>query len=274
MASWFRKARQLLELHTFTPIWLPRWCRHPLIGYVVAIVLVILFALVEALLKRIFPTMEPLGIVEFGPVALVSFVWGIGPAIVATALGAILIDNFIHPLGTHWTLTISSVTATILFIGIGLFISGCICRLEHIYQRTYKLADELALERMHLETLVSSVPDSVIVYDQHGEITRLNPATIKMFGTGYMNAALANITRFYQIRTKDQQPLVPETLPITYALQGKTAETMEVEMCDVEDNILTVCINAAPIFDVQGTLTGCVAIFHNITKLRHESPIK
>lgn len=268
IARWYRKGWQLLESHTFTPIWLPRRCRHPLVGYIIAIFLVVAFALLEVLLKNVLPTLEPLSIVEFAPVALVSFAWGIGPGIVATALSAILIDNFIHAAGSQWTFTISAMTATVLFVAIGLFISGCICRLEHVYQRATRLANELALERVRLETIVSSAPNGIIVYDTSGYITRLNPAGMKLFGTEYRHAALATITGFYQIRTKDQQLLTPDALPIVHALRGEVVDAIEVQMCDAEGNMLIVCIHAAPIIDAQRTLAGCVALFHDMTKLR------
>ncbi len=186
--NWWHKGIQWLEQSTFTPTRLPGWCRHQWVGYLTTLLLMTLFALIALLLKRTFPTIEPFGILEFCPIALVTLAWGIRPGFFAVCLGDFEINDLLHFPNSSWSLNIPSATANALFLGVGLLISGGISELGRAYYHARSLATELTTEHARLEAILASAPDGIVVYDQRGIVTHLNPAAEHLLGITNLEA--------------------------------------------------------------------------------------
>lgn len=89
--GWFRA-------HSYAPGWLPSRWQHVLAGYILAGTLQILAALVSLVLPRLVPNFAFLGLLELLVVAVVAVSWGAGPSILATLLGAALLEWVVLPL--------------------------------------------------------------------------------------------------------------------------------------------------------------------------------
>src|SRR5689334_290629 len=72
---------------------MPRW-RHPLIGYVASVPVVILGLLAVFLEKLMLPNFYFAGAPMVLAVLLVALIWGVGPALFSVVLGALSLDYF------------------------------------------------------------------------------------------------------------------------------------------------------------------------------------
>ncbi|HLZ80963.1 MAG TPA: DUF4118 domain-containing protein, partial [Ktedonobacteraceae bacterium] len=109
--------------HTFAPQWLPDKWHHPFIGYTIAILLQLIAVFITGLVLHLFPTMTLTGLLEVLVVALVALNWGVGPSLIATLIGAVLLNYVIQTPHYTWTLTESSIAEVFLFLLIGVTIS-------------------------------------------------------------------------------------------------------------------------------------------------------
>jgi hypothetical protein len=91
--------RRWLTHNTFTLSWLPERWRHPLTGYLVAVLLpgvalAVVMLLAEVLVGFAFPALLATLVV-----ALIALTWGVGPSLAATLVGvAILAGLLLSPL--------------------------------------------------------------------------------------------------------------------------------------------------------------------------------
>src|SRR6266566_5429923 len=120
-----------LITHTFEPQWLPKSLRHPLIGYLVAILLASITTFLTLQFVQIYPSFAFAGLLEVLAVALVALIWGVGPSLLATLIGAILLNFFILPPPFSWSLhDTTSLVETALFLLVGFTISIVASQIE------------------------------------------------------------------------------------------------------------------------------------------------
>src|SRR5947209_2696636 len=127
--SWQKPIKWFLT-HTFTPQWLPSPWNHPVVGYLVAIILQFIAIIVTTLLTRLFSSFIYTGLLEVLLVALISFNWGVGPSLIATLAGAILLNFIVQP--PHFTLTFNDTSSieVSLFLLVGIAISIVASQIE------------------------------------------------------------------------------------------------------------------------------------------------
>ena len=120
-----------------------------------------------------------------------------------------------------------------------------------------------------LETILKSIPSGVLVVekisekivyvnDRFVEITGFNP-----YGLSLREYALdmAKVHRF------DNSPFLYEQLPLTKALFcGKTTRNQEIIIHRANHSKLIVLVNAKPLTDNKGEITGAIAVFEDITE--------
>src|SRR5437763_14696937 len=70
-----------LITHTFEPQWLPKSLRHPLIGYLVAILLASITTFLTLQFVQIYPSFAFAGLLEVLAIALIALTWGVGPSL-------------------------------------------------------------------------------------------------------------------------------------------------------------------------------------------------
>ena len=92
--------RRLVDWHTNAVTQLPRW-RHPLVGYLVGLLLVALGLGVGVVETQLLLPFSFPGVPLLFVVVLVALLWGVGPAIFAMLLSLLVLDYwYIPPFGT------------------------------------------------------------------------------------------------------------------------------------------------------------------------------
>ncbi|MGH2507132.1 MAG: DUF4118 domain-containing protein, partial [Ktedonobacteraceae bacterium] len=136
------RVRHWFVASTFTPSWLPERLRHPVFGYLIALLLqtiavVATFYLDQGLQNFIFP-----GSLEVLAIALVALSWGVGPSVIATLVGACLLDYMLLPPQFSWARRDTrDIYQLLLFVLIGLAISIIASRTERARRHAERLAN-------------------------------------------------------------------------------------------------------------------------------------
>lgn len=261
LAHWFVAS-------TFAPSWLPRWLRHPIFGYLLAALLQAAAVSITLLIARIIPSFSFTDLLEVLAIALVALNWGAGPSLFATLLGAALLDYFILPPRFNWRLADPrNLVELLLFCLIGVAISIVASQVERARRHTERLAGSLTREHARLEAIIETVPDTVTIYDKHGNVVLLNEAGRQDPRPERVPGKLAEGIATHGIRTFTNEPYKVENLPVTRALQGETVSGAELRYYDASGHDRFVSASAAPLRSQQGEIEGVVSIVHDLSAL-------
>ncbi len=127
------------------------------------------------------------------------------------------------------------------------------------------LADEADRRAGELAAVFSALTDAIVVYDAQGRPVRANPAAVAVFGFVPLEADREAIIRRLAIRHRDGRPLTLEELPTTRALRGETVRGSRFIMTDRQGRDLVILAAASPLM-TDGEVTGCVAVWHDVTE--------
>ena len=141
-----------------------------------------------------------------------------------------------------------------------------------------KLEQELAHERSFLESITANLGKGVMVLDREERCTFLNPEAERLLG--------------WTLAQLKGQPLHGQMYFCAGQAEGEDAPACPVCLCyalqecvpfDMQDDLVLVhkergsfpaAMTVSPLFE-DGVLTGCVAVFHDITQLkRHEAELR
>src|SRR5947209_2005408 len=142
VARLFQAARRWFLANTFAPRFLSGPWSHPIFGYLVAILLQVVSVTVMALLVQVYPTFRFVEVPIILVVLFIALNWGVGPSVIATIAGALLLTFFILP--PAFSLLVAqaeNVIRVCLYLVVGLAISV--------------LAGQTAHARRHIETLLA-----------------------------------------------------------------------------------------------------------------------
>lgn len=264
--SWQKLIKWFLA-HTFTPQWLPRPWNNPVVGYLVAIILQFIAIIVTTLLTQLFSSFTYTGLLEVLVVALVALNWGVGPSLIATLAGAILLNFIVQP--PHLTLTFNdtSIVEVSLFLLVGIAISIVASQIERARRSAEELALSLEVERTRLEAIIETVPDALSIHDAQGKIVRLNRAGRQNTGSERVSAAINESQQVFGAQTITGEPFPAKDIPVVRALQGETVSGVEMRFLNPEGQDVYALLSAAPLFDIQGKVDGVVLITHDISAL-------
>ena len=137
---------------------IPRW-RHPLVGYIASVPLVVAGLLMELLQQHFLPHFYFPGIAMLLSVLVAALFWGVGPALLAVLLGAVALDYFyIPPLNQLNVFSWNGMLQLLPFIVGGIVIAVITAQRESARYRALSAeqiaqehADELALANQELE---------------------------------------------------------------------------------------------------------------------------
>lgn len=256
--------------HSFTPQWLPKPWNHPMIGYIVAILSQFIAVIVTMLLTQIFPSFTSTGLLGVLTIALVALNWGAGPSVIATLVGAALINFIIQVPHFNWSLDATSLVQLLIFFLVGITISIVASQIERARRSAEELALSLEVERSRLDAIIETVPDALSIHDVHGNIIRLNRAGRRNTGSKRIDTAINDTQSIFGLRTLTGESFPTKDIPVVRALQGETVSGVEIRFLDAEGQDIYALLSAAPLFDIQGKVDGVVLITHDISAL-HQS---
>ena len=127
--------------------------------------------------------------------------------------------------------------------------------LEH--KRT---AEALQKSEKRYRTVLEAAPDPVVVYDEDGQMTYLNPAFSRIFGWT-LDECQAN-----EIELVPVEHLSENRLILRKIRQGETISGIETTRLTKHGNLVNVSISGAGFFDQHGKLQGSVITIQDITE--------
>lgn len=247
-------------------------------GYVVAVL-----ACIAAWALRV--SLDPLlgSRVTYSPlllaVAFAAWYGGLGPAVLATLLGAAISwYAYLGPGDRFGPLDIDDATQLGLFCAAALCIGGIASALRASRARAQTLtaevlAREAGLEKSHAELAaerdrsritLQAIADAVIATDREGNVTFVNDCAVALTGWPPAEATGRPLEKIF--RTLDER--TRRSIPI--ALERETQDPlggMILVARDGTERLIEPKINA--IHDRGGTAGGFVLVFHDTTEARH-----
>ena len=133
-----------------------------------------------------------------------------------------------------------------------------------------RLLDEVRHRAAELTATFESIADGLMIYDHEGKLLYMNPAAERILGYTAEERRLSLEDRLRAVRVSDANdvPLPYKETPPFRAIRGETVRG-EVIVIHREDRTAWLSLSAAPILLPDGTRTGSVLTFTDITPL-HE----
>lgn len=148
VVEWFR-------LNTRFPGWMPPRWRHPLVAYLLTVLLVVVALLLDFLLLALLPAFAFIDLPILFLVLGAALLWGAGPALFATLLGTFLLYYVVYPphFALHWKYLIDLVESGGVMIG-GLFITLVVMHQDAQRRALAQWAQEEAALRAKLDAFL------------------------------------------------------------------------------------------------------------------------
>lgn len=123
-----------------------------------------------------------------------------------------------------------------------------------------------------LNSILNSISDGVMVSDRGGNFEFLNPAAKRIFQFEESDKSYQERFRRYSLYADNgQRQLIGDDLPLLRAGAGELIQDMElVVRCPAKNLEVTIELSASPIADESQKRAGAVAVFHDVTELKHE----
>jgi signal transduction histidine kinase len=149
--SW-RATRHWFVVNTFAPGWLPRPLCHPLVSYLLAVLLPILVTVLDLFLAENYPDLFLQRLPFVLVVVVMALSWGLGPSLVAACWGTFLIHYVVRPPHFSWAFEApQDVVGVVLFLLISLAVATLASRKERARRQVEELAASLEIERERLQ---------------------------------------------------------------------------------------------------------------------------
>ena len=230
---------------------------------IICAALVLLFPLIVFLAElMVIPIVSVADALYAIPILIAAYLltprWVIGAAVWAGALH--LGSHLSQPIPLWVTTGYAVWVALIGLLGFGL--ANRVSREATQAQQAQRYASEL-------DAIIASIADACIVYNQAGEIVRMNPAAERLIGVSEEERRLgiAEYWRRMQAETAEGKPFPPDEIPPLRALQGQEVRGVMVVLHRPPDRTLWVSVSGGPIRLPGGQQLGAVAIFSDISDL-------
>ncbi|MDB5350084.1 MAG: domain S-box [Planctomycetota bacterium] len=242
--------------------------RPPLQRYGAAVAAVILATVARLALDPALGDLFPFATL-FLSVLVVAAYAGRGPALLATAFGAVASVLFLLPPRSGFAVRGFDNQAGLvvyLVVGVGIALLGG--ALRHARKRAEGHADEAVRQREQLRTTLASIGDAVLVTDAEGRVRSLNPVAESLTGWSTPEAAGQPLPSVFRILNEATRREVEN--PALRALRegvvvGLANHTLLIARDGTERPIDD---SAAPIRDAAGRVVGSVLVFRDIGERR------
>jgi len=257
-----------LRASTFTSRLLPRPLQHPAVGYLVAFLAQALAVIVMTLLVYWFSPFRFVAAPIMLVVLVVALCWGLGPALVATVVGASL-PYFSLPMTRS-----EVVIGVCLWLAVGIIISLLASQTQRarlkgeIAQQDIKEAMQRASQ---LETIFETITDALLVYDTQGNVTLANQAASRLNVHCHGQQGGKDLLSQYQVRDCEGVLLPPERRPCQRVLQGETltgTNAQEVQVPFPDERVVELSVTGAPIHDGYSQIKGATLLYRDVTERR------
>ncbi len=236
--------------------------------YGVALAGVVLAIVLRQALNPFLGTLFPFATVFFS-VLFAAWIGGLGPALVATVLGAVGSAIFLLP--PEGELTIEGAenrSGMVLYTAVGFGIAFMGGAMREARNRAQRSVEEADAERERLSVTLASIGDGVITTDSAGRVTLVNPVAETLTGWRTDEARGRPIAEVFHIINEETRKTVEN--PVDRALSdgtivGLANHTLLIARDGTERPIDD---SAAPIRDDLGRIIGVVLVFRDVTERR------
>jgi PAS domain-containing protein len=94
----------------------------------------------------------------------------------------------------------------------------------HQYQRPKASRTRSGGRASLLEAVFAAALDRITIFDETGQIVRLNPAAKESAGAEREHGTMETVGQAFDLRTVDGQPFPPDELPTARALRGEVVQ--------------------------------------------------
>jgi PAS domain S-box-containing protein len=272
----WRRVREAVWTSAFSPRWLPVPWNFPVVGYIAAVCLSSAMILLSWLLHQVFLTVALLGMLPLLAILLVALLWGTGPALIATLIGALLFNFVILPPSFTWNFSLlQPVLETVLFLVIGVTISLIVSRIEYARAQVVQEKAQAAGQARELEAILATIADGVYVYDADGRLLRANPSGQAFnpytLQEDYLESSFPERFASFLLRDEHGQPFTAENMPVKRALRGEKltgTQTVDIQMRTIQGEDRFYSVSGAPIRDEAAQIQGAVIVTRDVTERR------
>jgi PAS domain S-box-containing protein len=139
--------------------------------------------------------------------------------------------------------------------------------LEEIAAALAESRRELQAQERMLQSVLDSMVEGLVATDAQGKFVLWNPSAEKLLGMGLASVARENVSAHYGIFKPNGIVLVPtDQLPLERALRGETTTAEILIRNSIVKDGVWLEVNASPLRDKAGAITGGVAAFRDITQ--------
>ena len=270
--TWFwQELPRWVQTNTLAPQWLPQAWRRPLLGYLVALVLEVVVVSVTFFLLHPLPSFGLQALMVLG-VLVVALTCGAGPGILATLVGAVLLDGFV--LFPHLSRPVENI-CVVLVVLVGFSISLIAGQHSRARRQTEELACSLSaekaiseLESQRLRTLLDVLPAAVGMINAQGQLLEVNPALKALWSERTARPGEAMPLQEQGGWSHEMaMPLAFAEGPIRRALNlGERTINEEMEIKTGTGQHKVFLDSVAPIHNETGEIAGSVLIAQDITE--------
>ena len=266
----------LITQHKHAVAQLPRW-RHPLVGYLVGLLLVGLGLGVGIVERQLLLPFSFPGVPLLFAIVLVALLWGVGPAFFAMLLSLLVLDYwYVPPFGTLGAYGWSGLLQLLTFASAGIIIALLTNQREVARGRARVAEREAMLRANQLEATFEAMNDGVVIYNRQEQVLHTNAATRRLFGLGALpskdDADARHELLLQAVQLDEQGQLLPEKRrPLTRLFAGEVLTGMQasdVLMSTPDERQVVLNMSGASIRSETGTIERAVLIFRDVTERR------
>ncbi len=270
----YTRLQQLIVWHS--DAMLPRW-RHPLVGYLVGLLLVGLglgVGLLET--QLLFPLSFP-GVLLLFAVVIVAFLWGAMPALFTVLLSLLVLDYlYVPPFGALGSYGWSGILQLLTFAGSGIIIAILAQQREAARVRALLAEREAVLHANQLEATFEAMSDGVVVFDRQGQVLQTNAATRQLFGLSSLavkeRTSEGQDLLLQAVQRDDKGQLLPEKRqPLSRLMRGEVltgSRAADVLVRTPDGRMIVLNMSGAPIRSEAGSVERAVLLARDVTERR------
>jgi PAS domain S-box-containing protein len=199
-------------------------------------------------------------------VLLAAWAGGVGPALLAAALGGVSSACFlVYPRGT---LAADQAAGLALYAVVGLGVALLVGSLRSAQRRSERRAEAVAQDREKLRVTLASIGDAVVVTDAQGRVASLNGVARELTGWAQEEARGRPLEEVFVIRNETTGRPVED--PVARVLREGRAVGLanHTALLARDGTRRPIDDSAAPIHDDQGALTGVILVFRDVSEQR------
>lgn len=142
---------------------------------------------------------------------------------------------------------------------------------QRIAEEREQLLDAIANEQARLKTMIENAPEGIMVADSESRIVLANPAAERLFTRPIPYGKPVNEHSVLDLCYPDGRIVRSDDLPLNRAVRnGESMTNVEMAVRMPDGRFRQLLMNTAPIYAVEGDITGAIAILHDITLRKQE----